>query len=215
MSPSCPQLTSALSCRRRRGDGPALWQVPAGAFTAGTSLANDAGMEVLTPARGIERRRAADALCRIGMIVDRQAMGWGTLAQRRVTKEPVEKVAGACSARPGRARPLRARQPSGDPRQRGRGLDRLGNHSAQGGAARGLVRSPGPGRREVALLPPAGVVRSGTEHAWLNCLEGLSRAFRTSAVMLGAGALPRIKAGWCQTGTGTGPARKGREAKAE
>ena len=38
------------------GEDPALWQVPAGAFTPGTPLANEAGLEALTraarPGRG-------------------------------------------------------------------------------------------------------------------------------------------------------------------
>lgn len=46
-APSSPRLTGALSCKWRRGDDPALWQVPASAFTSGTPLANSAGMGVL------------------------------------------------------------------------------------------------------------------------------------------------------------------------
>ena len=100
------------------GDDPALWTVPAGAFTPGTALANDAGMEVLTRPRSVEAAKralaaagyrsepvvllspsdlpmqsalcevAADTLRRIGMAVDVQVMDWGTLVQRRAKREP-------------------------------------------------------------------------------------------------------------------------------
>jgi peptide/nickel transport system substrate-binding protein len=100
------------------GDDPALWTVPAGAFTPGTPLANDAGLEALTGPRSADRAKralaaagyrgepvlllspsdfpilnalsevAADTLRRIGMAVDLQAMDWGTLVQRRAKREP-------------------------------------------------------------------------------------------------------------------------------
>ena len=98
-----------------------LWHVPAGAFTPGTPLANDAGLEVLTGPRslpaaqaalrasGYDGRRvvvlqpsdfptlsalsevAADTLRKVGFAVDLQAMDWGTLVQRRASREPVER----------------------------------------------------------------------------------------------------------------------------
>jgi peptide/nickel transport system substrate-binding protein len=94
--------------------------VPAGAFTPGTPLATDAGLEVLTGPRDPEAAKralaaagyrnqtvvilspsdfptlsalaevCADMLRRIGMTVDLQAMDWGTLVQRRAKKEPPE-----------------------------------------------------------------------------------------------------------------------------
>jgi len=100
------------------GDDPALWTVPAGVFTPGTALANDAGLEVLTRPRSTDAAKralaaagyrgepvvllspsdfpilnalsevAADTLRRIGMAVDLQAMDWGTLVQRRAKREP-------------------------------------------------------------------------------------------------------------------------------
>lgn len=102
------------------GEDAALWQVPAGAFTPGTPLANDAGLEILTGPRDPEAAKralaaagyrnqkvvilspsdfptlnalsevAADTLRRIGMNVDLQVMDWGTLVQRRAKREPVE-----------------------------------------------------------------------------------------------------------------------------
>ncbi|GGC44871.1 substrate-binding protein [Siccirubricoccus deserti] len=102
------------------GEDQAQWQVPAGAFTPGTPLANDAGLEVLTGPRdpeaakralaaaGYRNRKvvilspgdfptlgalaavAADTLRRIGMNVDLQVMDWGTLVQRRAKKDPPE-----------------------------------------------------------------------------------------------------------------------------
>jgi peptide/nickel transport system substrate-binding protein len=100
------------------GDDPALWTVPAGAFTPGTALANDAGLEVLTGPRSVDAAKralraagyrgepvvllspsdlaqqnamaevGADTLRRIGMAVDLQVMDWGTLVQRRAKREP-------------------------------------------------------------------------------------------------------------------------------
>ena len=102
------------------GEDPALWQVPAGAFTPGTPLANDAGLEVLTGPRSIEAAQralreagykgekvvmmsptdlynisaisevAADLLRRVGFTVDLQATDWGTAIQRRSNRGPVD-----------------------------------------------------------------------------------------------------------------------------
>jgi len=99
------------------GEDKALWTVPAGAFTPGTPLANDQGLEALTGPRDPEAARralaaagyrnqkvvilspsdfptlnalsevAADTLRRIGMNVDLQVMDWGTLVQRRAKRD--------------------------------------------------------------------------------------------------------------------------------
>jgi peptide/nickel transport system substrate-binding protein len=102
------------------GEDPALWQVPAGAFTPGTPLANEAGLEALTGPRDLEAAKravraagydgrkvvllvptdfptlnglsevAADTLRKIGFTVDAQSMDWGTLVQRRAKREAPE-----------------------------------------------------------------------------------------------------------------------------
>ena len=102
------------------GDDPALWAVPAGAFTPGTPLANDAGLEALTAPRSLEAAQkllrdsgykgekvammtptdlaninalsevAADLMRRVGFNVDLQATDWGTAIQRRGNRGPVE-----------------------------------------------------------------------------------------------------------------------------
>ncbi len=102
------------------GTDPALYHVPAGVFTPGTPLANDAGLEVLTRPRDLEAARrmlreagykgervvmlsatdlpvlqnlaevAADLMRRIGFNVDLQAMDWGTHIQRRTNRGPVD-----------------------------------------------------------------------------------------------------------------------------
>ncbi|MGG5822273.1 ABC transporter substrate-binding protein [Falsiroseomonas sp. HW251] len=102
------------------GTDPALSRVPAGVFTPGTPLSNDAGLEVLTGPRDIEASRralreagysgqrivllsatdlpvlqnlaevASDLLRRIGFNVDFQQMDWGTQIQRRTNRGPVD-----------------------------------------------------------------------------------------------------------------------------
>ncbi|WP_270934646.1 ABC transporter substrate-binding protein [Falsiroseomonas oryzae] len=102
------------------GTDPALSRVPAGVFTPGTPLANDAGLEVLSGPRDLEAARravreagyrgervamlsatdlpvlqnlaevAADMLRRTGFNVDFQAMDWGTHIQRRTNRGPVD-----------------------------------------------------------------------------------------------------------------------------
>jgi peptide/nickel transport system substrate-binding protein len=113
-----PAVDQRAFMQAAMGDDPALWAVPAGVFTPGTPLANDAGLEVLTGPRSTDRAKralaaagyrdepvvlpspsdfpilsaltevAADTLRRIGMAVDLQAMDWGTLVQRRAKREP-------------------------------------------------------------------------------------------------------------------------------
>jgi peptide/nickel transport system substrate-binding protein len=96
------------------------WEACEGVFTCGTPLATEAGSEVLK-VRSLERARAAlkeagyagekvvlvapgdypqinalsmvtaDLLTRLGMNLELVAADWGTLVQRRVSKEPVER----------------------------------------------------------------------------------------------------------------------------
>ncbi|MBK1657603.1 ABC transporter substrate-binding protein [Paracraurococcus ruber] len=115
-----PAIDQKTFMQAALGEDAALWQVPAGAFTPGTPLANDSGLEALTGPRdpeaakralraaGYDGRKvvmlvptdfptlngmsevAADALRKIGMNIDAQAMDWGTLVQRRAKKDPPE-----------------------------------------------------------------------------------------------------------------------------
>ncbi len=101
------------------GDDPNDWGVCEGVFACGTPLANEVGSEVLQT-RNIERAKAAlaaagyngekvvqiapgdypqinalslvtaDVLRRIGMNLEFVSTDWGTLVQRRASKEPVE-----------------------------------------------------------------------------------------------------------------------------
>jgi peptide/nickel transport system substrate-binding protein len=96
------------------------WDTCEGVFTCGTALANEAGSEVLK-VRNIERAKAAlreagyagqrvvliapgdypqinaismvtaDLLQRLGMNLELVSTDWGTLVQRRASKEPVER----------------------------------------------------------------------------------------------------------------------------
>jgi len=102
------------------GNEPDGWGVCEGVFTCGTRLANEAGSEILK-VRSIDRARAAlkdagyagekvvllapgdypqinalslvtaDLLQRMGMNLELVSTDWGTLVQRRASKEPVEK----------------------------------------------------------------------------------------------------------------------------
>ena len=102
------------------GADPAGWGVCEGVFTCDTPMANDAGSEILRT-RNIDRARAAlavagyngekvvliapgdypqintlsmvtaDLLKRLGMNLELVAADWGTLIQRRTSKEPVER----------------------------------------------------------------------------------------------------------------------------
>lgn len=102
------------------GNEPDGWEVCEGVFTCGTPLANEAGSEVLKT-RSIERARealqaagynnervvliapgdypqinalsmvTADLLRRLGMNLELVSTDWGTLVQRRASKEPVER----------------------------------------------------------------------------------------------------------------------------
>ncbi|MBW8268802.1 ABC transporter substrate-binding protein [Caldovatus aquaticus] len=115
-----PAIDQRAFMQAAMGTDAALWRVPAGVFTPGTPLANDAGIEVLTRPRDLEAARrmlreagyrgervvmlsatdlpvlqslaevAADLMRRVGFNVDLQAMDWGTHIQRRTNRGPVE-----------------------------------------------------------------------------------------------------------------------------
>ncbi len=102
------------------GNEPDGWEACEGVFTCGTPLANEAGSEILKT-RSIDRARAAlreagyagekvvliapsdypqinalslvtaDLLQRLGMNLELVAADWGTLVQRRASKEPVDR----------------------------------------------------------------------------------------------------------------------------
>ncbi|HYF08466.1 MAG TPA: ABC transporter substrate-binding protein [Acetobacteraceae bacterium] len=103
------------------GNNPDLWRGNVGVFTPGTPLANDEGMGALTGPRDLDRVRrelaaagyngqrmvlivptdlpflramsevGADLFRRLGINVDYQALDWGTVLQRRTSREPVER----------------------------------------------------------------------------------------------------------------------------
>jgi peptide/nickel transport system substrate-binding protein len=103
------------------GADPSLWKAGAGVFTPGTPLANEAGLEAITAPRNLDRSpkelEAAgykgetvvvlsasdqpaltalgevgqDLLKKLGMKVDFRVTDWGTVVQRRSSKEPPDK----------------------------------------------------------------------------------------------------------------------------
>jgi peptide/nickel transport system substrate-binding protein len=115
-----PAIDQRAFMQAAYGDDPALYRVPAGAFTPGTPLANDAGLAVLTGPRSIDAAQqalraagykgekvammaptdlaninaltevAADLMRRVGFNVDLQATDWGTAIQRRANRGPVD-----------------------------------------------------------------------------------------------------------------------------
>ncbi|WP_206020369.1 ABC transporter substrate-binding protein [Rhodovarius crocodyli] len=102
------------------GTDPEMWRKDVGIFCPGTPMASDAGMEVLTRPRDLAASRkaladagyngekvvllsttnipilkavsdvAADLFQRLGMNLDNQQMDWGTVVQRRVSKNAPE-----------------------------------------------------------------------------------------------------------------------------
>ena len=102
------------------GNEPALFRTGVGVFTPGTPMASDAGLEILTAPRDVERATrlvadsgyagervvlmsptdypdlqavtqvANDLFQRVGLIVEHVGMEWATLLQRRASREPVE-----------------------------------------------------------------------------------------------------------------------------
>jgi peptide/nickel transport system substrate-binding protein len=103
------------------GADPTLWRADAGVFTPGTPLANAAGIEAITGPRDLDRSRrelreagyngetvvllapsdqqALSALAevqldlfkKLGVAVDYRVSDWGTLVQRRSSREPADK----------------------------------------------------------------------------------------------------------------------------
>jgi peptide/nickel transport system substrate-binding protein len=103
------------------GTEPGIYRDNVGIFTPGTPLANDAGMEIITRPRDMERSKrelreagyrgervvlmgasdqpaltalsevGRDLLVKMGMNVDFQVMDWGSVVQRRASKEPIDK----------------------------------------------------------------------------------------------------------------------------
>ena len=103
------------------GDDTAMWHDGVGIFCPNTSMASDAGMEVLTGKRDLARSKqeladagykgervalmvptdfptlkalcdvTADLLGKLGMNVDYQATDWGTVVQRRAKRDPIDK----------------------------------------------------------------------------------------------------------------------------
>lgn len=103
------------------GADPSLWNARTGVFTPGSPLANEAGMEAITGPRDIERSKrelreagyqgetivmlapsdqqvlmalaevGRDLFVRLGMTVDYRVSDWGTLVQRRASREPPER----------------------------------------------------------------------------------------------------------------------------
>ncbi|MEN0076605.1 MAG: ABC transporter substrate-binding protein [Paracraurococcus sp.] len=103
------------------GADPSLWNARAGVFTPGSPLAGEAGMEAITGPRDLARSRREvqeagyrgetvvllapsdqpvlsalaevqlDLFKKLGMTVDYRVSDWGTLVQRRASREPVEK----------------------------------------------------------------------------------------------------------------------------
>ena len=108
------------------GTDSSMWHTGVGFFCPGTPMANDAGMEVLTSKRDLNKVKrdlkaagynnekvvllgasdfpvlktmadvTADMMMRSGLNVDYQSMDWGTVIARRAKKDPVE--AGGWSA---------------------------------------------------------------------------------------------------------------------
>ncbi len=111
------------------GSDTRLWRVPMGYFLPGSPSANDAGMEAVARAHSADEVKAmldaarydgaavtflhptdqtvydalsqvaVDAFRKAGLKVDDQAMDWGTVLQRRMSKAPLDK--GGWSAFPG------------------------------------------------------------------------------------------------------------------
>jgi peptide/nickel transport system substrate-binding protein len=116
-----PAIDQRAFMRAALGDDPALWHVPSGAFTPGTPLANEIGLEALSGPRNPEAARralrasgydgrkvvmlqptdypiiaalaevAAATMRQVGFDVDVQTMEWATLLQRRASREPADK----------------------------------------------------------------------------------------------------------------------------
>jgi peptide/nickel transport system substrate-binding protein len=116
-----PAVDQAATMTAVVGTDTALWADKVGIFTPGTPFATDAGMEVLTGPRSVDAARRAleaagykgekvvliaatdfpvlkamadvchDMYRRIGLNVEYVATDWGTVLQRRASREPVER----------------------------------------------------------------------------------------------------------------------------
>ena len=103
------------------GDDRTLWKDRVGVFSPGTPMATEAGIEVLTSPRDLNRVRqaikdagykgervaimtpanypttnplgvvAADVMTRVGLNVDLQSLDWGTVVQRRASRNTIDK----------------------------------------------------------------------------------------------------------------------------
>jgi peptide/nickel transport system substrate-binding protein len=116
-----PAIEQATFMTAVMGTDASLWKDSTGVFTPGTAMATAAGMEVLTGPRSIDAARRAleaagyrgervvliaatdfpvlkamadvchDVYRRIGLAVEYIATDWGTVVQRRASREPVER----------------------------------------------------------------------------------------------------------------------------
>ena len=103
------------------GEDPSMWRAPMGYFMPGSKSANDAGMEFVRKRHSVDEVKAMveksgyagepivfmhptdqliyqalsivaiDAFRKVGLNIDDQAMDWGTVLQRRTSREPVSK----------------------------------------------------------------------------------------------------------------------------
>jgi peptide/nickel transport system substrate-binding protein len=116
-----PAIEQATFMTAVMGTDTALWKDSTGVFTPGTAMATDAGMEVLTGPRSVDAAKQAlaaagynnervvliaasdfpvlkamadvchDVYRRIGLNVDYVSADWGTVVQRRASREPLDK----------------------------------------------------------------------------------------------------------------------------
>jgi peptide/nickel transport system substrate-binding protein len=116
-----PAIEQATFMTAVMGTDTTLWKDSTGVFTPGTAMASTAGMEALTGPRSVDASRRAleaagyhgervvliaatdfpvlkamadvchDVYRRIGLNVEYVATDWGTVVQRRASKEPVER----------------------------------------------------------------------------------------------------------------------------
>lgn len=103
------------------GEDPTTWRVPMGFFVPGSKAANDAGMEAVRKRHTVDEVKAmldkagyagerlvfmhptdqvvyhatstvaVDAFRKVGINIDEQMTDWGTIVQRRTSKEPLDK----------------------------------------------------------------------------------------------------------------------------
>ncbi|EHL99511.1 ABC transporter, substrate-binding protein, family 5 [Acetobacteraceae bacterium AT-5844] len=108
------------------GDNPEMYRTGVGVFCPGTPMANEAGMQALNGPRDLAKVQkaikdagyngekvvllagqdvpnvknacdvAADMMQRVGLNVQYEAVDWGTVIQRRSSKEPIEKGGWSC-----------------------------------------------------------------------------------------------------------------------